>query len=541
MGKRSQHKKPMGLNPTDPESNSKSLRVLITNNKATIVFLVLFTTLIYLNSLNGQFVSDDIPSFRDYDLVRSIPKAFSFLMVQKALHAVSYSLFGLNPIPLHILSLISHILAVLLLFILTSLLFNKKTASFASFLFASHPVNTEAVAWISGFNYIANTIAFLLTAIFFTKFRQTNMNKYYIASLTIYILTAAFIRLPWLITTPFLLLILDFSLSHLKKQQISKTFLYQTLFFMTALLFTIFMKSSISDRIYYMQASPQTGFAYKPPYFINIPFIIFTQLKTLLFPLQLTLYYPNVTLTKFSFLAMILTTVAYPISALFIYIKNKLLGGVFLMIIASQIITYSPISLASSLADRYLYLATVPFSIFIAFLINKIGYKNKAAAYSICTIVIVLYSLRTVLRNSDWHSSETLAVSHAQINKQDYKVLSDLAQVYAEKKAYSQAIYYYEKARAINADIAEGRYNLGVVYYMLGRVTEAESEFRAAVKLNPNLSEASYNLAVIENDKGNTKEAIELLILSLKANPNSPKAKEALEVISSKEKLKEGN
>lgn len=75
---------------------------------------------------------------------------------------------------------------------------------------------------------------------------------------------------------------------------------------------------------------------------------------------------------------------------------------------------------------------------------------------------------------------------------------------------YNKAISYYEQELNTNSAIAY--YNKGVAEYMLGRVQDAEKDFRSALKYEPGFDNARINLAVCLTQIGKTNEAEQVLL-----------------------------
>ena len=137
------------------------------NNKilALILFLVFLS---YVPALSGGFVFDDGHMVVSNILIRSvkyIPHFFkgevtSYLPQPKGMFRpllmltfmLNYFISGLSPWSYHLLNILLHLANVYLFFLLFCLLFpeaDRRLLVAFAFLFGVHPVNTEAVAYIS--------------------------------------------------------------------------------------------------------------------------------------------------------------------------------------------------------------------------------------------------------------------------------------------------------------------------------------------------------------------------------------------------------
>src|SRR3990172_11894328 len=110
--------------------------------------------LIYSISLDNPFYWDDEElitnnyvlrtplNFKNYFIANPIPQR----PVTTLSFVIDYSLFGLKPVGFHMTQIVLHIVNTILIFFIANLILDKKWLVFlATFLFAFHPVHTEAV------------------------------------------------------------------------------------------------------------------------------------------------------------------------------------------------------------------------------------------------------------------------------------------------------------------------------------------------------------------------------------------------------------
>ncbi len=110
----------------------------------------------YLPALGAFFVKDDLALLSSARL--EVPEAFGhswpggfFRPVAELLFGGQYALFGLHPLPYHLVSLAVHTLATILVYKIFKLFTEHPQKSLAvAGVFALHPLNTESVSWIGG-------------------------------------------------------------------------------------------------------------------------------------------------------------------------------------------------------------------------------------------------------------------------------------------------------------------------------------------------------------------------------------------------------
>jgi tetratricopeptide (TPR) repeat protein len=91
--------------------------------------------------------------------------------------------------------------------------------------------------------------------------------------------------------------------------------------------------------------------------------------------------------------------------------------------------------------------------------------------------------------------------------------------LYAESK-YDEAIAEFDKALAINRNLAEAYFYRGTAYSYKGNYDRAIADYDQAIRLNPNYAEAYGNRGIAYSDKGNYDRAIANYEQVIRLNPN---------------------
>ena len=146
-----------------------------------IIFAVTFG--IYWNSLQGDFIWDDKDLILNHQHYlgdwKSLYSAFTEPFFGKSstyrpLLIVSfifdYHLWWLNPFGFHYTNVLLHAFNGVLVYLLIAYIFsNYRLAFFTGLLFVAHPIQSEAVAWISGRNDIILTFFSLLVLLVYVR------------------------------------------------------------------------------------------------------------------------------------------------------------------------------------------------------------------------------------------------------------------------------------------------------------------------------------------------------------------------------------
>lgn len=97
-----------------------------------------------------------------------------------------------------------------------------------------------------------------------------------------------------------------------------------------------------------------------------------------------------------------------------------------------------------------------------------------------------------------------------------------------QKTILENGILEYEQSMKYTGDFAASRHNLGNLYRNLGRLAEAEAEYRMAAQIDDKFFPAKVNLANVLNALGKNEEAEKLLREVIKAHPEVTGARYSL-------------
>jgi tetratricopeptide (TPR) repeat protein len=147
-----------------------------------IMILVVLGIMAYINAIGHPFVHDDVvfilqnPNIQRWDNIAdaffcpSIPQFFQGMVtpyyrpVLEILYRLEYQIFGFNPQGFHFFNILIHLLNGLLVYSLIKRLTLKPVMALAlAGIFLVHPVQTEAVACISGISNLACALLMLMS------------------------------------------------------------------------------------------------------------------------------------------------------------------------------------------------------------------------------------------------------------------------------------------------------------------------------------------------------------------------------------------
>jgi len=402
---------------------------------------------------------------------------------------------------------------------------NKRIAVIAAALFAVHPILIESVAWISGSPYSISAFFFLLSFLFYL-FSESD-KKYFRYSILFFVLSIFASEKAMALFLVFALYEFSFgSLKHNWKKVMP--------FFSIGIFLAILYVSKIGSRVSGVETMSyqQGGGMYNP--LVQIPVAIGTYLKLIFWPAKLTLYQTEMAFTQGQYVAFVLILLAFLGAVVWSWRKNKNIFFWLVFFVITLLPTLTPFKISWIVAERYVYLGTLGIIVVVALLFDKLLKLNenaKMVGYFALVVIIATLSVRTIIRNKDWKSEDTLWIATAQVAPSGQQIHNNLGDVYARQGDMQRAIQEFKMAIEINPNYADAYHNLANTYQQMGQLDLAVENYQKALSINPNLWQSYQNLAAIYFNSGQYDLAEENIRKALEINPGDQNLESALKYI----------
>jgi tetratricopeptide (TPR) repeat protein len=539
-----------------------------------LIFLVSF--LIYANTLGHEYTQDDaiviydnefttqgisgIPDILRYDTFRGFFKVEGkdklvaggrYRPLTLVMFAIEWELFGNNPFMGHLISILLYgFTAVLLYWLLLSLFKNYKKelpvglfVLGAALLFTVHPVHTEVVANIKGRDETMALMGSLGALLLLLKGIDTASLKWKLLGVTVF-----FLALFSKENTITFLAIIPLSLWFFRKQSPVKA-IGETLPFLAAALVFLVIRGSIigwtlGDPPMELMNNPFVkleGNAFVPfafgEWLATVIFTLGKYLLVLIFPYPLTHdYYPrHIEIMEFSDWQVILSMLVYLGLGVFALLKigkrNVLAYSILFYLISLSIVSNLFFPVGTNMSERFLFMPSVGFAIALSYLFTYFekGKGNSLIKYGVL-VFVVLFSGKTILRNTAWKDNFTLFTTDVHTSKRSAKLqnavggelISQSSKVNdAGKKnqMLQEAIQHLDVALEIHPNYKNAWLLKGNAYNYLKEYEAAVTSYENALRIDPNYPEAHNNLKITYRDagryygeeKGNVQKALEYL------------------------------
>lgn len=540
------------------------LRRLADSSGYICIALLLVAGLCYANSLSNKFVFDDHDLVLSNRVLRSLSNTPRLVMgsyrpMRDLSYMIDFAIWGENPLGFHLTNVILHIANVLLaFFLIRKITKNAIVAVIAALVFAVHPIQTDAVAYISGRRDVLFAVFYLASFYFYLA----NQERKSLLSFGLFGLfwALSLMSKEMAASLPLLILVWNFCMfwksdeqsvvrrwiKPMKEALDKDKWLYLGLA-IAAIAYT-------ANMLLVKRASIRAGLNgidyWGGSFWATMLTSLRVQawyLKQLIFPTPIAQYFGafeiSNSLTDWRVWAAFLA-VSGVLTLGFISLKqNRLLCLAILSYFAllapvSQIIPHHEL-----LADHYLYLPMLSFGLVVGLATTMIARMNKTAGaicYSACAVALVSLSIMTVLRNRDWKDEFTVWQKNYESVPQSPRAAFNLASQYLGRNP-KKAQDLLDQALRLDTTYAPTYIQLAQVYLNQNRFAECEelinrglalpdSVLRSVVNREPLKfrSQLTTALAVAKGKQGDESRAEELLNQAISLYSANPEPYEVL-------------
>ena len=413
----------------------------------------------------------------------------------------------LNPHVFHTANLLLHLLNTLLVFELLWRIVKRDYAAFAgALLFAIHPIQVEAVAWISEMRGLLSGLFGLLALCQYLDYAEAQrdgepvafVRRRYLLALAAFAL--ALLAKPSAAAIPFLAFVLDWGIVRrpLRRPIIALSG------WLVAILPIIVL----------------TQHAQPVPSYLHIPLwqrlmvagdALAFYLSKLFLPVHLAIDYGRTPgFVQHNAVAHVTWAVPLLVGVLVWRWKRRwpllaVAAGLSVCALLPELgLTPFYFQTYSTVTDRYFYLAMIGPALAVAWMVGQSRSRLMPIVLAACFLACVCLSMRQV---TVWNDSRSLFEHAVTINPNSSKILYNLGNVYAYDGMRAEAINCYHAAIQLEPDAAEMHCNLGEALVESGHTAEGMGEMRQAIRLRPSAAVAHQDLGQVLADRGDTRGA----------------------------------
>ena len=170
----------------------------------------------------------------------------------------------------------------------------------------------------------------------------------------------------------------------------------------------------------------------------------------------------------------------------------------------------------STVADRYMYLAMLGPALALAWGLARVHRRWVAVS---CAVTLGVLGLRCAWQAHYWRESVALFEHALTVNPRSSVAYNTLGMVLAAHNRLPEATRYYTEAMRLPPPNPQAHNNLGNVLRRQGQMAQAMQQYQAALRLKPTFAQAHNNLGATLADQGRMAEAIRHYTVALQLHP----------------------
>ncbi|MCD4678982.1 MAG: tetratricopeptide repeat protein [Bacteroidales bacterium] len=535
-----------------------------------IIFILAF--LLYANTITHDYVLDDHSLLKDNWITKQgidgIPTLLKtsyrfgvnrltdglYRPLSLVMFAIEWQISPDTPALNHFLNILFYALSCVLLLTFLRNLFGKLNSLLPvliTLLWMAHPIHTEVVANIKSRDEIMSVFFLLIACIWFIAYLKKKQLRYILgASIAFFLgLTSKEGIITMLVIFP----LMGWYFTGTKSRSNIKASLLMVIPAAIYLLirhavlreYTQLSNIPLVDNL--LVAAPDF-----PTRMATSIYILGKYFLLMLFPVQLVsdYSYNQIPIVGWGnplvMLSFLLYVGAIVYSFLNIRKKSVLVFGILFFLVTFSIYSNIFVLIGSSFGERFLYLPLLGFVIILSCLLKKIfGGRVKKETYTamsqmfsrhktlwiILSCIIVLYSIKTVTRNSEWKNEWTLfsadidrSPNSAHLRYYWGLSLKNKAKEQSTTEGYNKimqnAVKEFETALSIYPEYSECYHQLGLAFFRLGDNDKSLENYNKAVKLSPNEAVFYSNMGIIYFQRKAYDKALDIYNKAIAINPN---------------------
>ncbi len=518
-------------------------------NQSQIITLILLGVFLYLFNLRNALFWDDADWILNNPAVRALSWSnIKFIFSHDALAGVgqasnyyrpflfltflvNYLVSGSSPVLYHIFNNLIHLANSILIFVLLCRWMNNRRAAFlAALLFLIHPLQTEAVTYISG-RGDPLSVLFMLSGIFVflnLRDRGKTIPAYILSGLAMILAilsreTAALFPLY----LGAVIIAFEYRSLHFNFwQRLKKTLVPMLPFLGISIIYGILRLTVLNFQ------NTLNFYQHQNIYSEHLSYRLFTFFHALLVYLRLIIAPVGLHMERdiavntslwvgWSWLGLLLI-VASLLWLLYAYRRRFASANIWFFGLAVFLINLGPssgiIPINARIYEHWLYMSLFGAFAIVGWYLDKLfGYTEKHQIHFKPTLIIslVLYcsflSIQTIRRNILWGNTEAFYKNILSYQPDNIRVLNNLANWYSDNDKDDEATPLYKKASEVEPLQPAPYYNLGNIARDKGDLVLAESLYKKSTEVDPGFHYGYRNLAQLYIQGNRISEAIEAL------------------------------
>jgi len=438
---------------------------------------------------------------------------------------VEHKIWGLNPLPYHLVNVLIHAAAAVVLWRVLRIL-KVRGAWFGAALWALHPVQVESVAWVTELKNTQSGLFFLLAILFFCKSNREERIQRRRIDYACSLLCGA-LAMASKSSTVILPVVLSLCAWWMDAKWRWKDFPKLVPFF-------VFSGWQAHFPFGTQSLEGATGVEYLrgwPERIATSGKIVCFYLEKLVWPHPLMFIYPRWEIND-AVLASYLPVTLVLLVLFTLWLNRQSWGRPAFMAAAYFVVALSPgtglidhyFLRYSFVGDHFQYLASIGVLALagggIARGLERIGRKNRYFSPAVYGLILVGFGALTWQQTCIYRNSETLWRDTLAKNPTCWMASDNLGEVLRSQGTLDAAVEQFRESIRMKPDDALAWNSIGVIFHTQGRSSEAMDCYHKALEIDPDYRLALANLATLLASEKRYAEALPFYERALRKRPD---------------------
>jgi Tfp pilus assembly protein PilF len=420
-------------------------------------------------------------------------------------HMAAYRLFGLASGWHHLLNVLIHALAsLLLLAALRRMTGALWPSAFVAFVFALHPLHVESVAWVAERKDVLCAFFWCLTMWCYARYAERPSKRAY--AWVVLAFCGGLMSKSMIVTLPAVLLLLDFWPLRRSWQR--------TLLWEKAPLVALAGGVSLLTLFSQSQAHAVRSLA-SLPFGLRVENAAWTYvlyIGRMFWPGGLAVYYPyvhEIPAWHLLLAVIVLAGVTYATVRRWRQCTYLAVGWFWYLGSLLPVIGLVQVGGQAS-ADRYTYLPSIGLTIMLAWSADDLLRKYPQARRTVAAVAassVCVCGILAAIQTSYWQNSGTLFRHAVDVTTDNYIAENNLADYYLTQNRTAEARTPVLEALRMNPNYPEAHVNLATILRRTGQTAESEHQYREAIQLQPINANAHAGYGALLLQEGRLGEA----------------------------------
>jgi tetratricopeptide (TPR) repeat protein len=452
---------------------------------------------------------------------------------------VNYEMFGLAAKWWHLAAILPHLLATLLVYVLARKLLPNSAipALVAAVIFGLHPIHVEGVAWIAGATEPFSSCFFLGAFICFIEYRHGRSKPFVWFGASLFLYAAALFAKETTIVLPAVIACYDLCFSRRVPPTSHTTWIRRVATTgITLVPYAVVLGLYLGVRITVLHgfAHPLTDSTLRLPAWL-LPWALNFYISQMLLPLGLGPFYDTGLNSgpSLSGLVLPLLVLVFLVLGIWWWTQKKksylplFLASWFFLTLAPALGVFLLMSRDEAVHDRYLYLPSVAFAVFIGYVWQQIFLaakeRRRILQQSLATVgLAVLLALATYHQARYWQNDLVLFTRASAVAPNNSLAKLNLGAELLRRHQFKDSLAIFQAVIDQNPKSGIAFSLAAKTSYFLGDYVAANKYYLQALTLEPAEPEELYYFALSQIRLGRYQEALDVLQKGLSLWPDSP-------------------